>query len=75
MFSTAVADPREEHRDPGLSSVFFLKNKDSTHNGQTCMECKLDDLPHGHVWPLPIGQYCQSSVIFGSEKDHIDKYR
>ena len=37
------------------------------------MECTLNDLSHGHLWPSPIGQYCpdkdQSSVICGSDKD------
>ena len=32
---------------------FFLKDKDSTHafnnKGQNCMECKLNDLPRGHM--------------------------
>ena len=51
IFSTAVVDPEEERRGPGTSSIFF-KYKDSTHTfkdkGQSCMECKLNDLPHGH---------------------------
>ena len=50
IFSTGIANPEEECRGPGPSSVLFLKDKDSTHTfnsrGQTCMECKLDDLPH-----------------------------
>ena len=45
-------DPEEERTGPGPSSV-FLNNKDSTHTfnnkGQNCMECKLDDLPRGHM--------------------------
>ena len=52
FFSTAVADPEEEHRGPSPSSV-FLKVKDSTHtfnnNGQNCIECELNDLPCGHM--------------------------
>ena len=74
MFSTAVADPREEHRGPVLSSVFFLKDKiphtmDKLAWNVNLMIYLMD------MWPLPIGQYCQSSVIFCSEKDQIDKYR
>ena len=45
-------DPEEEHKGPGPSSVFF-KDKDSTHTfnskRQNFMECKLNDLPHGHM--------------------------
>ena len=52
IFSTEAVDPEEERRGPGPSSV-FLKDKDSTHTfnnkGQNCMECKLNDLPRGHM--------------------------
>ena len=55
IFSThGVADPEEECRGPGPSSVFFLKDKDSTHTfkneGKNCIECKQDDfVPLGHM--------------------------
>ena len=52
IFGTAVADPEEERKGPGPSSV-FLKDKDSKHTfnnkGKNCMKCKLNDLPCGHM--------------------------
>ena len=52
IFSTAVVDPEEKGGGPRPSSVFW-KDKDSIHKfnnkGQNCMECKLNDLPHGHM--------------------------
>ena len=52
IFSTAVADPGEERRGLGPSSV-FLKDKDSTHTfnskGQNFMECQLNDLVCAHM--------------------------
>ena len=82
IFSTAVGDPREKRRGPAPSSV-FLKDRESTHTfnnkGQNCMECKLNDLPRGHVWtilPSLSPDTYQSSIIFGSENiNEVDKYR
>ena len=52
IFSIAVADPEEEGRGPGPCSG-FLKDKSATdtfnNKGQNCMECKLNDIPHGHL--------------------------
>ena len=31
IFSTEIADPDEKGKGPGPSSVFFFKDKDSTH--------------------------------------------
>ena len=52
ILSTALVNPDEERKRPGPSSV-FLKDKDPKHTfnnkGQNSMECKLNDLPHGHM--------------------------
>ena len=52
IFSAALVDPEEERGGPGPSSA-FVKDNDSTHTfsnkGKNCMECKLNDPPHGHM--------------------------
>ena len=70
IFSAAVIDQEEEPRGPGPSSVFFERHRFHTqilnNKRQNCMECKLNDPPHAPLSP----DKDESSVIFGSEKDH-----
>ena len=85
--STAVADPEEERRGPGPTSVFW-KDKDSTdtfnNKGQTAWNINLiiyllDTCMPIAYWTMlpPISpDKSQSSLMFGSEKAKwIDKYR
>ena len=78
--SAVVADPEEEHRGPGPSSV-FLKDKDSAHTfnnkGQIAWNVNLmiyimDACMAIAYWTIlqPLSpDKGQRSLIFGSEKD------
>ena len=79
IISTAVANPEEERRGPGPSSV-FLKDKDSTHTinnkGQTAWNVSLIiylmdicmAIAYLAMLPRLSPDKGQSSLIFGSEE-------